>query len=250
MHCPRQTFDFDWREHGLRFVPPPPLPNPNISKTIPNIQFNEFDGIIIIDGSFQGIRQAEHYRSGGAAFIIHVFETKSTYFGGKHLNQSQTDNSAPVSEAEATLLAFKSANTLKLKNPLCIHDNQDMTNFLIGKSSSSRHGNRYAQLKDQIKHAASKFNTISCSHIYSHERHGIHLDENKAVDLLAIFFRKNINLSIDICRLDTDINDKLRRIFPNATDFPFIACPLMSSGIKCAKCGSPLACSEIFLFMT
>jgi hypothetical protein len=238
-HCPAQTFDFDWREHGLRFIPPPPPPNLNTLKAIPNIRFNEFDSMIIIDGSYQGTRNAENYRSGGAAFIIHVFDTKSTFFGGKHLSQSQPDNSAPVSEAEATLMAFKAANTLKLKNPLCIHDNQDMTNFLIGKSSSSRHGNRYAQLKDQIKHFASKFNTASCSHIYSHDKNGIHLDENIAVDLLAIFFRKNPNLSVDICRLDVDINQKLRSIFPRANDYPFITCSLMSSGVKCTKCGSP-----------
>ncbi len=242
-HCPLPTFSFDWKAHGISYVPPPLSPNPNISNfRHANIQYDEHDCLIVIDGSYQGARGTADYRHAGIAYLIHTFAARQTYIGGRFLPTDDGENSAPVAEAEATLAAFTFAHSIRMKRPLIVHDNLDMTNFLSGLSTTTRHvGNRYNRVKENIRRIASYFDIASCSHVNSHTDDRLRLNENEVVDKLAVFFRKNPNSILEPCVLDTTLHEKLSSLFRNATDIPTIACPRLSkqNGIKCLKCGSP-----------
>jgi hypothetical protein len=242
--CPIPTFSFDWRAHGIDFVPPPSTPNPNILQArTNNIQHNDHDCLIVVDGSFQGTRGAADYRHAGTAFLIHAFQSRQTYIGGRFLPTSDGENSAPVAEAEATLSALTFACSLRMKRPLIVHDNLDMTNFLSGLSSNTKQsaGGRYSRIKDNIKRATSYLDTASCSHVKSHTDDRLRLTENDVVDKLAVFFRKNPGFIMEPRILDTPLHDKLLSLFPNASDTPTISCPRLDrqNGIRCIKCGSP-----------
>lgn len=243
--CPLPTFTFDWSAHGIKYVPPPSAPNPNVTNSrISNIQHDEHDCLIIIDGSYQGTRGAADYRTAGIAFLIHSFTARLTYFGGRFLPSNDGENSAPVAEAEATLAALTFASSIHMKRPLIVHDNLDMTNFLTGFSSNTKQasgGNRYSRIKDAIRRITSYFDIASCSHIKSHTNDRLRLEENDVVDKLAVFFRKNPGLTLEPQILDANLQTKLSSLFPNAVELPTISCPRLSrqNGIRCLKCGSP-----------
>jgi hypothetical protein len=241
--CPLPTFSFDWRSHGIDYIPPPSRPNPNIANSRANdTQHEEHDCLIAVDGAFQGTRGTADYRTAGIAFLIHVFPSRQTYIGGRFLPLDDGENSAPVAEAEATLAAFTFAHSINMKRPLIVHDNQDMTNFLTGRSTNTRaSGGRYSRLKNSIKRITSYLDTASCSHVKSHTNDRLRLEENGIVDELAVFFRKNPGLTLEPQILNMPLHDKLLSLFPNANDIPTIACPRLNrqNGIRCTKCGSP-----------
>ena len=242
--CPSPTFSFDWRAHGIDYVPPPPIPNPNIGNSrVNSIQHDQHDCLIVIDGSFQGTRGTADYRAAGIAFLIHVFSTRQTYIGGQFLPSNDGENSAPVAEAEGTLAALTFACSIRMRNPLIVHDNLDMTNFLTGTSSISRQAasSRYSRIKDGIKRVTSYLDTASCSHVKSHTNDPLRLVENDVVDNLAVFFRKNPGLNLEPQILNMSLLEKLSSLFPEAVDIPTIACPRLNrqNGIRCLKCGSP-----------
>lgn len=243
-NCPPPTFSFDWKAHGINYVPPPTTPNPNISNARPsNIQHDEHDCLVVVDGAFQGARSATDYRSAGFAFLIHVFSTRQTFISGRSLPANDGENSAPVAEAEATLAALTFASSIRLKRPLIVHDNLDVSNFLSGSSSNTRQaaGGRYNRLKESIKRIASYFDTASCSHVKSHTNDRLRLEENDVVDKLAVFFRQNPGLNLTPQVLDSSLYEKISSLFPDASNIPTITCPRLNkqNGIRCTKCGSP-----------
>jgi hypothetical protein len=143
--------DINWSEIGLQYVPSLPIANPHIgSGPPPNRHSTDFQAVIVVDGSYQGNKNAERFQQAGCAFICHLLDRNETWIAAKHLPKSTGNNSAPVSEAEATLLASEFLVDKGISRALFVHDNYDMHSFICNKSRSAKRCSRYAKLKDRV----------------------------------------------------------------------------------------------------
>lgn len=162
--------DINWRDYNIPFSPPIQLANPNIASTthrpVPGV---DFEWLCAVDGAFQANSKAEGYRNAGAAFICHDLTKKETWFAANSLT-TKNSNSAPVAEAEATLMQLEFLVSRKAKSAFIIHDNFDMHGFISGLRESKKKGARYDSIKQKIVELLGKFDVIWCAHV--HKAHG------------------------------------------------------------------------------
>jgi hypothetical protein len=250
--------DVNWRDYNIPFTPPIQLPNPNTTSTTTHrlIPGTDFEWLCAMDGAFQGNTKAEGYRNAGAAFICHNFAQKETWFAANSL-LTKNSNSAPVSEAEATLMQLEFLVSHKAKSALFIHDNFDMHGFISGIRESRKKGARYDILKQKIIDLLGKFDVIWCIHVHSHQG-AKNLAENTAADQLAGLMRKKPSfISLPPTKFDSSISTKQNIIKaldgklpgndPLLLDMNF---PFLSNDreFRCELCGCPSHCqSHCFL---
>lgn len=244
--------NLDWAEIGLRYIPSLPIANPQIDSGNPPIRHGtDFQAIIAVDGSYQSSKTASTFQQGGCAFICHLLETKETWIAARHLPKSTANNSAPVSEAEGSLLALDFLLLKNVTRALIIHDNFDMHSFMSNKSTSAKKCSRYARLKDNIVDRLGKIDAMHCCHVRSHQ--GVNgLAENEAADQLAslwMTFPQLRDLNPTLLRPNISIKkaivDSLIQSYGPSfgcfteTNFPVEQLPTLPSSYQCDFCGCP-----------
>ena len=184
--------DINWRDYNIPYAPPIQLTNPNSVPTQRLTPSVDFEWICAIDGAYQGNSKSDGYRNSGAAFICHDLLKKNSWMAAKTL-LPKASNSAPVSEAEGTLLALQFLVSQKARSALFIHDNFDMHGFICGIRESKKKGSRYDLIKHQIFDLLGKLDIVWCVHVHSHQG-AKNLAENTAADQLACLLRKKPGL--------------------------------------------------------
>jgi hypothetical protein len=146
LHAP--AHDFDWNDFGLKFVQAPPLPHPDAHPSIARMRYGtDFQAVLVVDGSFQGNKTAAGYQQAGCGFICHLLNRNETWISAQHLHKSKGNNSAPVAEAESTVLGLNFLLEHNISRALIVHDNFDMHAFITNKNRSAKKCSRYARLK-------------------------------------------------------------------------------------------------------
>ena len=252
LHPPFQ--DVRWNEIGLRFVPPQPILNPNVDRNTIKIRFGtDFQAILCPDGSYQGNKQSPHYNQGGCGFICHIFHSRETWIAAKTLPKSDPNNSAPVSEAESTLMGFQFLASKNITRALIVHDNFDMHAFIMNKSRSKKKCSRYANLKDRIVEIMSKMDAVYGCHVRSHQGpNGNGLAENEAADQLASLFMRIPQLEVIAPMLISSVQNvavPIIQMFKNKfgqtwswfteESFPIKSMPTLPASSQCEECGCP-----------
>jgi ribonuclease HI len=246
LHAP--VHDFNWNDIGLKFVQSPPLNNPDLNPSIARLRYGtDFQAILVVDGSYQGNKSAGGYRQAGCGFICHLLNSNETWISARHLPTSLSNNSAPVAEAEATVMGLNFILERSISRALIIHDNFDMHAFITNKHRSANKCSRYAKLKLKVIQLLNKMNAVYCCHVRSHQSHN-GLAENETADELAQFFMKNPQLPdlapTHLCQTSElkSIPDSLLPL-PGfnirASELKFSPPPLLPSTNQCDICGCP-----------
>ena len=243
--------DVRWNEIGLRFVPPQPILNPNISHRAIKIKYGtDFQAILCPDGSYQGNKTSQQYNQGGCGFICHIFQTNETWISARTLPKTDPNNSAPVSEAEATLMGLQFLAAKKITRVLIVHDNYDMHAFIMNKNRSKKKCSRYAGLKDRIVALMSKMDAVYGCHVRSHQKDG--LAENEAADELAslvmripqlqeispMLIPSVPNIAVPIVNMFIEKYGRRWSWF-TAESFPIKSMPTLPAPSQCTECGCP-----------
>jgi ribonuclease HI len=242
--------DVDWSAIGLSYVAPSLLTNPPQSQ-LQAIVGQDYQAIICPDGSYIGTKGHQYYGHSGCGFICHILSRNETWVAAKTLPSTLANNSAPVAEAEATLMALEFLLSQGITKALVIHDNSDMHLFICNMSKSKKKCSRYAKLKDRVVAHLGKFDKIFGCHVRSHQgREG--LPENDAADQLANLLTRwpqlielpptklspDVNTSLSIWNA---FNDRFNNHFAlfNQHSLPLRPLPVLSNTPLCERCGCP-----------
>ena len=243
-------------------VPPQPILNPNIDRRNVKIKFGtDFQAILCTDGAYQGNKNSQHYNQGGCGFICHIFQTNETWIAARTLPKTDPNNSAPVSEAEGTLMGLQFLATKKISRALIVHDNYDMHSFIMNKSRSKKKCSRYAGLKDRIVTIMGKMDAVYGCHVRSHQKEN-GLAENEAADELASLLMRIPQLQEiapmllpSVPNIATPIINMFVEKYGNrwswftAESFPIKTMPTLPAPSQCTECGCPShKSSACFLF--
>jgi ribonuclease HI len=243
--------DIDWSAIGLAYVAPTALIDPLQTQKLQAIAGHDYQAIICPDGSYIGTKGHHDYGRSGCGFICHILSCNETWVAAKHLPSSLTNNSAPVAEAEATLMALEFLLSKGITKALVIHDNNDMHLFICNMSKSKKKCSRYARLKDRIVALLGRFDSVFGSHVRSHQgREG--LPENEAADQLANLLTRwpqlielpptklhpGINTSLSILNAFNSYFDNKFGLFDQHT-LPLRPLPVLSEVPRCEQCGCP-----------
>ncbi len=242
--------DFNWNEIGLRYALAPPISNPDLNQSIAKVRFGtDFQAVLVVDGSYQGNKNAPLYQQAGCGFICHLLDRNETWIAAQHLPKSKSNNSAPVAEAEATVMGLNFLRQKSISRALIIHDNFDMHAFILNKHRSTKKCSRYAKLKEIVISLLSKFDAIYGCHVRSHQSASNGLAENEAADELAQIFMRNPHLPNLIptklhqnLSISSTILDSLQtssRLNIDASTLNFQPMPLIPSAAQCDVCGCP-----------
>jgi ribonuclease HI len=247
--------DVDWSAIRLSYAAPPPLVNPPQPQQLQVTVGSDYQAIICPDGSYIGTKSHANYGRAGCGFICHILTSNETWVAAKHLPASLLNNSAPVAEAEATLMALNFILSKGITKALVIHDNNDMHLFICNMSKSKKKCSRYAKLKSQIVALLGRFDTVFGCHVRSHQgKEG--LPENEAADRLANLFTNWPQLvELPPTRLLPDANtsstifNALNHRFNNRFNpltaifdqhsLPLPPLPVLSTTPLCEQCGCP-----------
>ncbi len=242
--------DFNWNEIGLRYSAAPPISNPDLNSSTVKVRCGtDFQAVLVVDGSYQGNKNAPLYQQAGCGFICHLLDRNETWIAAQHLSKSKSNNSAPVAEAEATVMGLNFLRQKSISRALIIHDNFDMHAFIANKSRSTKKCSRYAKLKENIISLLSKFDAIYGCHVRSHQSSSNGLAENEAADELAQTFMRNPHLPIltptqlrqnsSISSTIIDSFQQSSRLTIDPSSFNFHPMPLIPSVAQCDVCGCP-----------
>ncbi len=239
--------DLNWDEIGLRYIPSLPVIHPDLNLNIAKLRYgSDYQAILVVDGSFQGNKSAPLHKQAGCGFICHLLDRNETWISARHLPKSTGNNSAPVSEAESTLLGLKFLLEKAISRALIIHDNYDMHAFISNKHRSAKKDSRYAKLKEAISAILGQMDAIFCCHVRSHQSTG--LAENNTADELASTFMRNSHFSdLQPTLVNSDI--PIAQVTIDACHPPSsnVACPTLNfspvpslpSLAQCDICGCP-----------
>jgi ribonuclease HI len=246
--------EFQWHEIGLRYVPPQPILNPYLdSSNRIKIRFGtDFQAILCTDGSYQGNKSSHLYNQGGCGFICHLLQANETWVAARTLPKSDPNNSAPVAEAEGTVMGLEFLASKNISRALIIHDNYVIHAFICNKSKSKKKCSRYAKLKDRIVLLMSNMEAAYGCHVRSHQTGDNGLAENEIADQLASLFMKFPQLDTlspmllpSVGNITVSIINAFKvkyghswNIFTSDT-FPIKASPCLPAATRCDDCGCP-----------
>ena len=212
----------------------------------------DFQAILCTDGSYQGTKSSHLYNQGGCGFICHLLQANETWIGARTLPKTDPNNSAPVAEAEGTVMGLEFLASKKISRALIIHDNFDIHAFICNKSKSKKKCSRYAKLKDRIVALMSNMEAAYGCHVRSHQAGNNSLAENETADQLASLFMKFPQLgALPPMRLPptgsitSSIINALKEkhgrnwnLFTCDT-FPIKDAPRLPADARCDDCGCP-----------